>query len=209
MNRSTTVSSVQISLFVLLTMVMVFSGCAGVTHQAYYEGHLGKTTGNMIPVKDDARKYDFMIPADWTEVPQDQPLPESLELPREKYSAYGGPVTYRKDDIGSMHLFCRTIGNTDYMIEQTLYELSPSAVAVDNGGLQIHSSGWDPVFYEYTSSIVEKGEKKGFTFLFGEKMQGTFSLYNCDYIVLARSSSLETTEDIKSDFIAVLRSLKN
>ena len=101
------------------------------------------------------------------------------------------------------------MGNTNYLIEQSFYEISPSAVAVDNGGLQIHSSGWDPVFYEYTSSIVEKGEKKGFTFLFGEKMQGTLSLYNCDYIVLARSSSLETTEEIKSDFIAILRSLKN
>ncbi|MDF1525249.1 MAG: hypothetical protein RRA15_03415 [bacterium] len=40
-------------------------------------------------------------------------------------------------------------------------------------------------------------------------MLGTFSLNNCDYIVLARSSSLENTEEIKSDFIAVLRSLKN
>ena len=209
MERSITVTSVRICLFTLLTLVMIFSGCAGVIQQAYYDGSLGAMTDDMVPVKDDARKYDFKIPVGWTEVPQDQLLPESLELPREKYSAYGGPVTYRKGDTGSMHLFCRTMGNTDYLIEKTIYKISPSAVAVDNGGLQIHSSGWDPVFYEYTSSIVEKGEKKGFTFLFGEKMQGTFSLYNCDYIVLARSSSLGNTEEIKSDFIAVLRSLKN
>ena len=209
MQHSITVTSVRICLLTLLTLVMIFSGCAGVTHQAYYDGPLGMMTDNMVPVKDDARKFDFMLPAGWTEVPQDQPLPDSLELPRDHRSEYGGPVTYRKGDTGSMFLFCRIYGNTDYLIEKSLYEISPSAVAVDNGGLQIHSSGWEPVFYEYTSSIVEKGEKKGFTFLFGEKMQGTFSLNNCDYIVLARSSSLETTEEIKNDFIAVLRSLKN
>lgn len=209
MQRSTTINSVRISFLALLALVMIFSGCAGVIQQAYYDGPLGVMTNDMVPVKDDARKYDFMLPAGWKEVPQDEPLPESLELPRDHRSAYGGPVTFRKGDTGSMYLFCRTMGNTDYLIEKSIYEISPSAVAVDNGGLQIHSSGWNPVFYEYNSSIVEKGEKKGFTFLFGEKMQGTFSLYNCDYIVLARSSSLENTEEIKSDFIAVLRSLKN
>ncbi|MDF1525248.1 MAG: hypothetical protein RRA15_03420 [bacterium] len=164
MERSFTVTSVRICLFTLLTLIMILSGCAGVIQQAYYDGPLGVNTQGMTPVKDDAKKFDFMVPAGWTEVPRDEPLPESLELPRERYSAYGGPVTYRKGDSGSMHLFCRTMENTNYLIEQTIYEISPSAVAVDNGGLQIHSSGRDPVFYEYTSSIVEKGEKKRLTF---------------------------------------------
>ena len=209
MKRSFTVTSVRICLFTLLTLIMILSGCAGAIQQGYYKGSLGMSTEGMTPVKDDTKKFDFMLPSGWAEVPHNQPLPENLELPRHHRSEYGGVVTYRKDDRGSMFLFCRIYGNTDYLIEKSLFEISPSAVGVDAGGLEIKSSGWDPKFYEYTSSVVEKGEKKGFTFLFGKKMQGTFALYNCDYVVLARSSSLENTEEIKSDFIAVLRSLKN
>ncbi|UCG37882.1 MAG: hypothetical protein JSV00_06680 [bacterium] len=208
MSRWFTRRSAGISSLILLTVIAILAGCTGVIQQAYYKGPLGMRTEGMVPVKDDAKKFDFMLPAGWIEVPGDEPLPGNLELPRHHMSEYG-KATYRKGDRGSMFLFCRIYGNTDYLIEQSLYEISPSAVAEDTGGLQIKSSGWDPVFYEYTSSVVEKGEKKGFTFLFGQKSQGTFSLFNCDYIVLARSSSLENTEEIKDDFIAVLRSLRN
>jgi hypothetical protein len=208
MNRTLTVRTVRISLFTLLTVLVIFTGCVGVTHEAYYEGSLGAITNDMIPVKDDGKKFDFMLPPGWIEVAEDEALPESLKLPRH-HASEAGKATYRKGDRGSMLVFCLAPGNTYYLIEKSLYKISPSMVALDTGGLQVKSLGWNPTFYEYKSCVVEKGEKKGFTFLFGKKSQGTLALYNCNYIVLARSSSLENTEEIKSDFIAVLRSLKN
>ncbi len=207
MSRRPTVAALRFSFPALLT-ILLLAGCAGVIQQAYYDGPLGKNTTGMVPVKDEVKKFDFMLPAGWTEIPEDQPLPAALELPRD-HASTAGKATYVKGDHGSMVLFCRVYGNTDYLIEKSLYEISPSAVAEPTGGLQIKAPGWDPVFYEYTSSTVERGEKKGFTFLFGQKTQATFSLYGCEYIVLARSSSLEDTEEIKDDFIAVLRSLRN
>jgi hypothetical protein len=190
----------------------IFSyGCLGEAWAPpYYKGSLGMITDDMIAVKDKENKLDFKIPAGWLSVPEDEALPENLELPREHRSAYGDNKQrfYRKGDKGSMTVFCRIMGVTNYLVEQSMYELAPSMVS-QHGGLQISSKGWDPVMYEYEASSVEEGEKKGFAFMFAEKMQGTFSLYNCDYYVIARSADLESAEEIKSDFIAVVRTLKN
>ena len=74
MKRSFTVTSVRICLFTLLTLIMILSGCAGAIQQGYYKGSLGMSTEGMTPVKDDTKKFDFMLPSGWAEVPQ-VPLP--------------------------------------------------------------------------------------------------------------------------------------
>ena len=208
MNRTETAATPRIFFPAFLSLLIILAGCAGVSHEAYYEGPLGTNTAGMVPVKDDAKKFDFMVPAGWSEVPADQALPEELEVPRNFISEYGGTATFRKGDRGSLVVWCQRYEDTDYEIEHALYNISASAVLVE-GPLQIPSKGWNPVFRQYDSSIIEAGEKKGFSFLFGTKSQATLSLFNCNYAVVARSSSLENTEEIKDDFIAVLRSLKN
>lgn len=191
-------------------MFFLVACTSDVIQQPYYKASLGMVTDDMVVVKDDEKKFDFKIPADWQEVPAGETLPVNLELPGGHGSPYGDgqPITFRKDDKGSMMLFCRIMGVTDYEVEKSMYEVAPSMVS-QHGGMQIKSKGWDPVFYEYEASTVEEGEKKGFAMMFGEKMQGTFSLFNCDYIVIARSATLEEAEEIKDDFLAVLRTLKN
>ena len=191
----------------ILMMIFLAAGCVGVTHQAYYEGDTGQLTENMIPVKDEKNKFDFLIPAGWTEVPEEKDLPVTLELPR-RMSTETGRVTFKKADRGSIIVWCRAMPQTDYHVEQSIYKIAPSSVLV-KGPLQIKSSGWNPEFRRYDASLIKKGEKKGFSFFFGTKMQPTMSLYGCDYVVVARSSSLEYADEIESDFIAILRSLKN
>jgi hypothetical protein len=178
-----------------------------VTHEAYYEGEAGNLTEDMVPVKDKEKKFDFLLPAGWTPVVNIEQLPEALEVPRNLLTETGMAI-YRKKDKGAMLVWCKTTSQADYDIEQSLYRISPSSKLV-KGPIQIGSSGWNPTFRRYDSSIIEKGEKRGFSFFFGTKSQKLMSLFGCNYVVVARSSTLESTDEIENDFIAVLRSLKN
>jgi hypothetical protein len=190
-----------------ILVALLAAGCVGVTHEAYYEGPAGQLTDNMIPVKDEARKFDFLLPPGWMALGKQETLPKTLEVPRDNATETGMGV-WRKGDKGSMLVWCRAMGQTDYNIEQSLYRISPSSKLV-TGPIQIASSGWNPQFRRYDSAIVEKGKKRGFSFFFGTKSQPTLSLYNCNYVVIARSATLEDSDEIENDFIAVLRSLKN
>ena len=60
-----------------------------------------------------------------------------------------------------------------------------------------------------STPVGARGEKRGFSFFFGTKSQRLMSLFGCNYVVIARSSTLESTDEIENDFIAVLHSLKN
>jgi len=199
----------RISHILIIHTVALFllSSCVGVTHNAYYKGPIDPIKEDAILVKDDAKKFNFMLPAGWVEVAKNEKLPDTLAVPLDNANETGIAV-YRKGNRGSIVVWCRAMGQTDYIVEQSLYKISPSSVMV-KGPLQIKSSGWNPDFRRYDSSIIEKGEKKGFSFFFGTKMQALTSLYGCHYNVVARSATLEDTEEIERDFISVLKSLKN
>jgi len=206
MPRSSLQSPVNI---LVLTLVVGFltAGCAGVTHQPYYEGSAEQNTTQMVPVKDETMQFDFLLPPGWAAVPEGEALPESLEVPRTNATETGMGV-WRKEDKGSLLLWCQTTDQNPYIIEQSLYRISPSSKGV-KGPLQIQSSGSNPYFYRYDSSIVEKGQKRGFSFFMGTKSQKLTSIFGCNYSVIGRSATLEDSQEIENDFIAVLKSLKN
>jgi len=181
------------------------AGCAGVSHEAYYKGDAGQITADMTPYKDELLKLDFMVPAGWTEVPWADDLPDSLKLKRDITTETGGMAVFRKGNKGSVMVWCRTSNQTPQGIAN---RLAPESQIVKSG-LQIPTKGWNPIFYRYDTSSIVKGEKQGFSIFAGEKEQALLSLYGCMYGVIGRSTSLEHSDEIESDFISILRSLKN
>ncbi len=191
----------------IFSTAFLFAGCAGVTHQATYESPSGQSTAQMMPVKDKAMKFDFLLPQGWVAVPSDEALPESLEVPRSSSTDTGMGV-WRKGDNGSLLVWCRTTSQNPYIIEQSLFRLSPS-MKIAKGPFEIQTPGWNPDFRRYDSNIVEKGQKRGFSLFLGLKSQKLTSIFGCDYVVIGRSATLEDTLDIENDFISILKSLKN
>lgn len=205
--RSLRFLSLTISVF--LSGLFLFAGCAGVSHVALYEGSAGQITAGMTPFKDEALKLDFLVSEGWTPVAQSTVLPDALKLKRDVATQTGGMAVFRKGDEGSVMVWCRTSSQTPhYMRREMVDRLAPENQIV-KGALEIPSKGWNPVFYRYDASYIVKGEKQGFSLFMGEKSEDTFSLYGCRYGVLARSASAEYSDEIESDFIAILRSLKN
>ncbi len=192
-------------LCVSLSGSILLVGCAGVSHEAYYKGDAGQITDSMTPFKDEILKLDFMVPTGWTEVPWGDDLPDSLKLRRDITTETGGMAVFRKGNKGSVMVWCRT----SYQNPQDMASpLAPESRLVKSG-LQIPTKGWNPIFYRYDTSSIVKGEKQGFSVFAGEKEQALLSLYGCMYGVLARSTSLDSSDEIESDFINILRSLKN
>jgi len=185
----------------------LFAGCAGVTHLENYESPSGLSTAQMVPVKDEAMKFDFLLPQGWVSVPPDEVLPESLEVPRASSTDTGMGV-WRKADNGSLLVWCQTTSQNPYLIEQSLFRLSPS-MKIAKGPFEIQTPGWNPDFRRYDSSIVEKGQKRGFSLFMGMKSQKLTSIFGCNYVVIGRSATLEDSLEIENDFIAILGSLKN
>ncbi len=197
------------ALCVFLFGSVFLAGCAGVSHEAYYKGDAGQITADMTPYKDEILKLDFMVPAGWTEVPWADDLPDSLKLRRDITTETGGMAVFRKGDKGSVMVWCRTSSQTPhYMRREMVDRLAPENQIV-KGALQISAEGWNPVFYRYDASFIVKGEKQGFSVFAGEKEQALLSLYGCMYGALGRSTSLDYSDEIESDFISILRSLKN
>ncbi len=192
-------------LCVLISGSVFLAGCAGVSHEAYYKGDAGQITADMTPYNDELLKLDFMVPAGWTEVPWGDDLPDSLKLRRDITTETGGMAVFRKGNKGSVMVWCRTSNQTPQGIAN---RLAPESQVVKSG-LQIPTKGWNPIFYRYDTSFIVKGEKQGFSTFAGEKEQALLSLYGCMYGALARSTSLDFSDEIESDFIAILRSLKN
>lgn len=192
-------------LCVLISGSVFLAGCAGVSHEAYYKGDAGQITADMTPYKDELLKLDFMVPAGWTEVSWGDDLPDSLKLNREIATETGGMAVFRKGNNGSVMVWCRTSNQTPQGIAN---RLAPESQVVKSG-LQIPTKGWNPIFYRYDSNSIVKGENQGFSIFAGEKEQALLSLYGCMYGVLGRSTSLEHSDEIESDFISILRSLKN
>jgi hypothetical protein len=191
----------------LLTIASYLSaGCEGVSHQPFYKGPIQSGEG-MVPVKDEVKKFDFSLPPGWRAVPEDEELPETLKVPRKSATETGMGV-WRKGDKGALLVWCETTDQNPYLIEQSLYQVSPSAQLV-KGPLQVQSSGWNPNFRRYDSNIVKQGMKKGFSFFMGMKSQKLSSIFGCNYVVIGRSNSLETSREIESDFVSILKSLKN
>ena len=191
----------------IFTAGFLLAGCAGVTHLENYESPSGQSTAQMVPVKDEEMKFDFLLPPGWTAVPEGEALPETLEVPRANATETGMGV-WRKGDKGSLLVWCETTDQTPYLIEQSLYRLSPS-MKIAKGPFEIKTPGWNPEFYRYDSSVVEKGQKRGFSFFMGTKSQKLTSIFGCNYAVIGRSATLEDSQEIENDFIAVLKSLKN
>ncbi|MCJ7500207.1 hypothetical protein MUP29_08120, partial [bacterium] len=197
---------VNIIVLIFATVILT-AGCVGVTHLPYYESPAEQSSAQMVPVKNEEMKFDFLIPQGWVSVSGDEALPDILKVPRDNATETGMGV-WRKGDRGSLLVWCETTDQNPYLIEQSLYRISPSGKAV-KGPLQIQSSGWNPEFWRYDSSIVEKGQKRGFSFFMGLKSQQLTSVSGCNYAVIGRSATLEDSGEIENDFIAILKSLKN
>jgi len=206
---SSVTGSGLITLFVCSLMFgfLVFGGCAGTATNVQYEGTAGQITDDMVPIKDKVKKFDFLVPIGWKIEPDNITLPKTLELPLDMKNETGRSI-FTKDDRGSMVVWCRTTTQNDYIIEQSLYRISPSS-KIAKDPVEIKTPGWNPILYRYDSAIVEKGQKKGFSFFMTTKSQKLTALFGCNYVVVARSATLEDSEEIEDDFTAVLRSLKN
>lgn len=183
------------------------AGCAGVVAPSKYEEHEEQVISDMVPIRDAAKKFDFFLPKGWRTEPDDVILPDTLELPLNMKNETGRSI-FTKENRGSMVVWCQADGQTEYKIEQSLYKISPSSKLV-KGPVEVNASGWNPVLRRYDSAIVERGQKKGFSFFMATKSQKLSSLFGCNYVVVARSANLNDAAEIESDFVAVLKSLKN
>ncbi len=196
-------------LTLLVILSVLLSACAGVINDAYYRGEAGQLTSDMKPFKSEAMKLDFLVPSGWEKIDQNAELPDAIYLKRDISTETGGMAVFRKGDKGSVMVWCRTSQQTPHYMRREIVDRMVSENQIVKGPLQLESEGWNPVFFRYDANYAIKGEKFGFSIFVGEKSEDTFSLYGCRYGVVARSATADVADEIESDFIAILRSLKN
>lgn len=164
---------------------------------------LTRVPKDLVSVKDDKRKMDFMVPRGWK---QAEPDPFVLSA----FSHKDGILAFEKGGKGRFYIWCYEYQNAFGLkaVEYYVRDISPLFEPVRAVNVKAERGGDNPFFRIYRGTRIAKGEPEHFPIFAVYRMGGVVSS-SCDYMLLGVAANESAFDEIFYDVYAVSQSMRN